>query len=229
MKKNIFRLLYLAFATVFLINCDNQTQEVDAAPINAECYLRYLQDQNESLSEVTIYKKPDSIPQIVEVEEVRINGNAMNPRDVSGYGTRYQFSQQLLPGKEVTWSIKNTEQQIPVESSLSVAAVTSFSFPSGISKKEGALLKMDTDLFSSNESLRLLFTPETGKTASVEIPGMPGKNEIHIPGEALISLTTGPNKVEIVRKKLLVDKVGNITFKKVGEFYTRAVPVVVTE
>jgi hypothetical protein len=229
MKKNFLQASGLILLVVSAISCANQTQQVEKTPIIAECYLRFLADQNQSLSEVSIYQQVDSVPQIIEVKEVRLNGNSMEVRELPGFGKRYQFTETLLAGKEVNWSLKIDENSPLIKTSLRIPAVKNFSFPDGVSKTDGTLLKMESELFSSNESLRILFTPVEGKTASVEIPGLPGKNEINIPGEALISLTPGPNKVEIIRKKILIDKVDNITFNKVGEFYSGPMEVEVTE
>ena len=229
MKKIILQALAIVFVSYLITSCTNLTPSDTSSPITAECYVRFLQDQNTSLSEVSFYKIQDSLPKPLQVHQINLNGNPMKMRDIEGFGPKYRFTQRLIQGKEVTWSFKKTEKEEAIQSSIVIAPVDSFSFPEGISKKEGTRLKMNTAFFSANESLRILFTPEEGKIASVEVPELAGKNEIKLPGEALISLTKGINKVELIRKKALVDTQGKITFNKVGEYYTAPIQVEVTD
>jgi hypothetical protein len=219
MKKIFFQIFWTTLLFTGLYSCTQETRDESSTPITAEFYIRYLQTEDLFAGEVSFYSLVDSTPKFLEYEQVMLNGVSMEKREIPGYGIRYRLELPASPGHTVNLSFNNKGAE-KKQVTFSIAPIKDFSFPEGISLNKGAFLKMDTDLFGKNESLRILFTPETEKTASVEIPSIIGKNEIKIPPQALISLKAGTNQVEMVRKKLTVKKEENITYNMLAEYYT---------
>ncbi|MEZ4949007.1 MAG: hypothetical protein R2784_06400 [Saprospiraceae bacterium] len=228
MKKIFFQIFWTTILFTGFYSCTQETPDKSSTPITAEFYIRYLQTEDLFAGEVSFYSMVDSTAKFHEFDQVMLNGVSMEKRDIPGYGIRYRLELPASPGHNVTLSF-NKKGEEKNETTFQIAPIKDFTFPEGISLNNGALLKMDTEIFGKNESLRILFTPENEKTGSVEIPSLAGKNEIKIPAQALISLQAGTNKVEMVRKKLMVKKEENITFNMLAEYYTTTKTMEISE
>jgi hypothetical protein len=200
------------------------TESPDSRKQNAECYVRFLAQEEQWFAEVTLREENATKSEMLAIESpagVRYQGIRMSVLPVQGITYRLEQAGGYSETQQFDW--QDTQNQ-DYSLKLDMPAIVRFSFGTDrLSNKKPATLRWDGKPLEQQESMVMMWEQADGKfTVPMEIRGTAGQDRIEFPAAQLSKLPAGTWVLYLVRKKRVKQKINGTNTIAVLEYYSHS-------
>ncbi len=205
--------------------CHCQPPVPDNQPaFEANIYVRYLAPEVELMGQASFQLVDTSTQQSQPLTfpgGVAFMGSGMELQSLPGQPARYTSTLQTAYVSPFRFSFTLPEDEQVTELELAMSPIEEFSVTQA-SQEEGLRLELDGSLLPE-ETLLLFFTDEAQQSRTIERLGPLEGTTLFIPASGLANLSSGAQRLYLVKKKTARVQQGNRTIYQTLEYYSKEI------
>lgn len=229
MMKFKYKLILSSCVCLFLLSCNNSSNQEEPQHVYADYYVRYLAPIQElkAQAQYTEGDDPQNAPPKVIKGGVVFLGKKMEMQALKKRQKRYALIDTTAFPPEIFFQY-NIGDEIRREE-LSMQAIPSYSIAGPAEKGKGLTLITNDHILKGNESIVVLLTDIQNKAVSYTIHGPTTEPAHQIPPEVFQSLQPGPGSLYLVKRMKKTREQAIQTVTATFEYYTDTLSVLIQE
>ncbi|MEM1214250.1 MAG: hypothetical protein AAGJ82_01100 [Bacteroidota bacterium] len=215
-------LLLFVYCLVCGVACSPTSSEPEATPVFADFYVRYLADAQQLRAQAK-FKTGDSLAVAQPLpfpRGVAFQGSNLQEKSLASV-LRYESSRTLAYTTPLRFTFQLPEQTEQTTIEVDMVGLDTFTITQA-SVQDGLRLEINTELKDS-ESLVLFFTNPDGEARTIIRQGPSRLKQLFIAPDALVHFVPGDYRMYIVKRQLVEEQQGELSYQAIVEYYTKEV------